>query len=243
MHAKLVAPLLLLVLVLAGCATYQTPGAGVSVGGLSKADVDITEVMKREPAATFPAHIAVVRVEAPGYFTQKAQCFGRGRLCIVTAHEIESDQDFQRLLSLPMVAGAAPIGRMLLPEQIDSVKDLRLAAATLKADMLLVYSIDTRFHVATEDIGPLAIVSLGFFPNKNAHVTATASAALFDVRTGFVYGVAESTATEEQRTTVWYSQAAIEAARLRAESTAFQSMLGEYEKLWRGIAEAHTASR
>jgi len=128
---------------------------------------------------------------------------------------------------------------MLLSGEVNSVKDLRLGAAALKADLLLVYSIDTRFHVESQDIGPLALMSLGFLRNKKAQVTATASAALFDVRTGFVYGVAESTATEEQRATVWSSQGAVETSRLRAESEAFQELLNEYEKLWRGIVREH----
>jgi len=224
---------------LSGCATYQTPGAGVSMGDLSKADEDIAVVMKRDPTAAFPARIAIARVEAPGYYTQAAQCFGKGRMCLVTAHEVEKDEDFERIAHLPMVAGAAPIGRMLLSGEVNSAKDLRLGAAALKADLLLVYSIDTRFHVESQDIGPLALMSLGFLRNKKAHVTATASAALFDVRTGFIYGVAESTATEEQRATVWSSQGAVESSRLRAESEAFQELLNEYEKLWRGIVREH----
>jgi len=61
---------------------------------------------------------------------------------------------------------------------------------------------------------------------------------LFDVR-GFVYGVAESTATEEQRATVWSSEGAVETSRLRAESEAFQGLLNEYEKLWRGMVREH----
>lgn len=222
-----------------GCATYQTPGAGVSMRQLSRGDEDIAEVMKREPTAAFPARIAIARVEAPGYYTRGAQCYGRGRMCLVTAHEVEKDEDYERVAHLPMVAGAAPIGRMLLSGEVNSLKDLRLAAASLKADLLLVYSIDTRFHVESQDIGPFALVSLGFLPNKKAHVTATASAALFDVRTGFVYGVAESTATEEQRASVWSSEAAIESSRLRGESGAFQGLLNEFEKLWRGIVLEH----
>jgi hypothetical protein len=226
-------------LLLAGCATYQTPGAGVSLGEFSHGDADIGEVMKREPAAAFPAHLAIARVEAPGYSTRGASCYGRGRLCLVTAREVETEQDFERIAGLPEVAGAAPMGRMLLPTQIDSMKELRLAAAGLRADLLLVYSIDTRFHIDSTDIGPLAIVSLGFLPNKKAHVTATASAVLLDVRSGFVYGVAESSAAQEQRTTVWSSTAAIETSRLKAEREAFQGLLGEYQKLWRGVVREH----
>jgi hypothetical protein len=233
----------LIAIFLAGCATYQTPGAGVSMGDFSKADTEITEVMKREPTATFPARVAIARVEAPGYYTRGATCFGKGRMCLVTAHEIEMDGDFARIGSLPMVAGTATMGRMLVPGEINSIRDLRLGAASLKASLLLVYSIDTRFHVESTDIGPLALVSLGFLPNKKAHVTATASAALFDVQTGFVYGVAESTATEEQHATVWSSEDAVESSRLRAEREAFHDLITEYEKLWQGIIREHAASR
>ena len=41
----------LLALLLAGCATYRTPGAGLNLGDFSRADADIGEVMKRQPAA------------------------------------------------------------------------------------------------------------------------------------------------------------------------------------------------
>jgi hypothetical protein len=54
-----------------------------------------------------------------------------------------------------------------------------------------------------------------------------------------VYGIAESTAAEEQRASVWSSEDAVEASRLRAESEAFQGLLNEYEKLWRGIIREH----
>jgi len=226
-------------LILAGCATYRTPGAGVNLGEFSRGEADIAEVMKREPAASFPASIAIARVEAPGYTTRGASCFGKGHLCLVTAREVETDADFERLTALPQVAALAPMSRMLIPGELNTMKDLRLGAASLKADLLLVYSIDTRFNVESTDMGPLALVSLGFLPNKKARVNATASAALIDVRTGFVYGVAESTATEEQRSSVWSTESAIDNSRLKAERGAFQGLLGEYDKLWRGVVRDH----
>lgn len=84
-------------------------------------------------------------------------------------------------------------------------------------------------------IGPLQAVSLGFFPNKKPHVTATCAAAFVDVRTGYVYGVAEAAATEAQRSNVWNTQVAIESARAVAEREAFVGALGELEELWSAI--------
>jgi len=108
--------------------------------------------------------------------------------------------------------------------------------------MLLVYSLDTRFNVESTDIGPLALISLGFLPNKKAQVSTTASAALFDVRTSFVYGAVEATAKDQQRATVWSSEEAIDSARLKTEAASFQQLLGEFEKLWKGVVEASVKS-
>ena len=223
----------------AGCATYTTPGAGVSIGDLSKADPDIAERMKAEPAATFPSRIAVARVQASGYYADGTSCWGSGKFCVVTARDIEGDGAFDKLGDQSGVAGVAVVNRMILPATLWSRKDLREGAASLRADMLLVYSVDTRFTVENTDIGPLALISLGFLPNKNAKVTATASAALFDTRTGFVYGLAESTAVEEQRATFWSSNAAIENARRKAEAEAFRKMVGEVGTLWRDVVRTH----
>jgi len=228
---------------IAGCATYTTPGAGVNIENLSKADPDIAELLKAEPAASFPARVAVARVQASGYYSHSNHCYGEGRFCVVTTRDIEPEESYDRLSKLPQVAGLGLMNRMLLPAKFTSSKDLRQGAAKLKADLLLVYSIDTGFRVENTDLGPLALVSLGFLPTKNAKVTATASAAMFDVRTGFVYGVAEATAVEEQRGTFWSSSEAVDTARKAAETAAFQKLVGEVVKFWGDVLRTHQRDR
>jgi hypothetical protein len=223
----------------AGCATYTTPGAGVTLENLTAADADIADLLKVEPAAPFPARLAVARVQASGYYSHSNTCYGSGRYCVVTTRDIEPEAAFERLSRLPQVAGLALMNRMLLPGKLTSAKDLRQAGATLRTDLLLVYSLDTGFNIENTDVGPLALVSLGFLPTKKARVTATASAAVFDVRTGFVYGVAEATAVEEQRGTFWSSSEAVDSARKKAESEAFEKLTGEIEKLWRELLSTH----
>ena len=149
------------------------------------------ELLTLQPAAPFPARLALARAQASGYYPRSNQCYGEGRYCVVTTGDIETEEDLERISQLPLVSGVAAMGRILLPPKLDSIKDLRRAAATLRTDLLLVYTLDTGFRIENTDIGPLALISLGFLPNKEARVTSTASAALFDVRTGFLYGVAE----------------------------------------------------
>lgn len=222
---------------LSGCATYRTPAGGVDIPAMT--DWDIEELLKVEPASPFPVRLAVARVQASGYISRTNRGYGEGRYSIVTTRDIESESDFERVGRLVMVGGVAPLNRLLVPTQLDTLKDLRVAAARLKTDMLLLYSLDTAFHIESTPLGPLSTITLGFLPNKEAHVTTTTSGALIDVRTGFVYGVAEATETEKQRANIWTSQDAIDESRLRAEKASFQSFLSEFEKLWKSTVEAH----
>jgi hypothetical protein len=233
---------ILALMLITGCATYTTPGAGVNVGNLAAADQDIAEIMSREPAAAFPARIALARVQASGYSSKSNSCYGKGQYCMVTARDVEDESDFAALAALPMVADVAPLNRILVPENLGSMHDLRVAAAQLKTDMLLVYTFDTRFNVDSTDIGPLQLVSLGYFRNKKAHVTTTASAALLDVRTGFTYGVAESTASAEQSASFWSSADAIDKARTETEAESFRNLMQEVQKLWKSVVETHAVA-
>jgi hypothetical protein len=232
--------LALFALCASGCATYTTPGAGVTLENLGVADADIADLMKAEPAVSFPARVSVARVQASGYYSRSNSCYGSGQYCVVTTRDIEPEASFERLSKLPQVGGLALMNRMLLPAKLTSAQELRRAAASLKSDLLLVYSMDTGFNIENTDVGPLALITLGFLPTKNARVTATASAAMFDVRTGFVYGVAEATAVQEQRGTFWSSSDAVDGARKQAESQAFQKLAGEVEKLWGDLLKAHS---
>lgn len=234
--------LLVSVLLLAACATYQTPGAGVSIGDLSQTSPEIEEVLQREPTVQFPARIATVRVQASGYVSGATSCHGRGAFCVVTARDLEEDRDYARLAQLPGIADIGRVTRLLVPASVSSIEDLRLAAAGLKTDILLLYSIDTRFIVQGTSLGPLSVVSLGLIPNKRAHVTSTASAALIDVRSGFIYGVAEATASDDQIATVWSTHQAIERARMGTEREAFERLVGQTEELWIGIVQTYMTS-
>jgi hypothetical protein len=219
--------------ILTGCSpSYVTPGRGVSMSSLTNADTDIAAKMKREPQSPFPARIAVVRVQAPGYRSHSSESYGDGRYSVVTTRDIEQDPDWTRLEKLPKVAGVALLNKMIIPSNLQSDHELRLASASLKADLLLVYSIDTSFRIDEHDVGPLRLISLGMLPTKEAKVTATCSAALFDVRTGYVYGLAEATAVEKQIASSWTSDDAVDQSRHKAERKAFEEMLTEFVKTW-----------
>lgn len=224
-------------IILSGCASYTTPGGGVQLSQL--ADSDINELMSKQPAATFPANISVARVQAPGYLSYKVSSFGTGRYSVVTTREVESEDDFKRLSNLPQVAGIAPLNRILLPVDLDSVKALREASARLKADILFIYTFDTSFHAGEQKFAPLNVISLGFLKNKQVTVTTTVSAAFFDIRTEYLYGLAEATAQEVKSASVWSTSDAVDDLRVITEKAAFQKLLPEIEKTWFSIVSQY----
>jgi hypothetical protein len=236
-----VACALWIALLAGGCATYTTPGRGVSIPEITSPRV--AQAMSAEPAAAFPARIAVVRVQSSGYQSYSNRGYGYGAFSVITTRDIETDADFARLTAMPGVKGLAAMSRLLLPLHIESFDDLRVAAGALQTDMVLLYTLDTAFHTDTAQIGPLQLVSLGFFPNKKAKVSSTCAVAFIDTRTGFIYGVTESTATEEQRSDYWNKEEAIEKARKKAEREAFTASVGEIEKLWSGIVAQHAGQK
>ncbi len=225
---------LLLALALTACGQhYVTPGGGVAL--LEITDDDLKSYYETRPTAPFPTSIAVVRVQDSGYRSLSLHGYGQGRFSVVTTRDIETDESYEKLAKLPLVADVAPIGRMLVPVNANTIKDLRVPAAKLHADMVLIYSVDTAFTVDGKSLGPLSTVSLGLIPNKKAHVTSTVAGVLIDVRTGHIYGTTEASDLQQQRATIWSTQQAIETARLRAEKNAFKAFVGEFEDLWSGV--------
>lgn len=228
-----------IVLLAGGCAQYATPGRGaeLSAFGVSReaqTDVSISNNLDRRPLASLPAGIAVVRVQAPGYKSDTAVGWGTGNYCIVTTRDVEKPDQIERLAKMPMVSGIAPINRLLLSGALNSDMELRQAAASLHADFLLIYTLDTTFTV-DDKASPLTVVTLGLSPNQQARVLTTASAVLMDTRNGYIYGVAEATESKNQLASAWTSANAVDETRRRAESEAFDKLVGELERTWSGV--------
>lgn len=221
---------------LGGCASYVTPGGAVKLDSFDRAD--LAQEAARKPAASFPARIAVARVQAPNYRSYSTSSYpSAGRFSVVTTQELATEDNFREIGSWPAVAGVAPINRLLLPDKLEKLDDLRLAAAKLQADILMIYTVDTTFNVQGRGYGPLAAISLGVIPDRDANVTATASAILVDTRTGYIHGVSEATAKATGLTNFWSSSDTVDKKRLEAERESFQLLVKETAKAWAGIAK------
>ena len=217
---------------LVGCSTYVTPGGPARLDTIS--NPNIREAFAAKPEANFPASIVFARVQSPGYHSYAVQGYGSGRYSVITMRDFEEDSDYQRVQSLPNVAGAISLSRLLLPEHLDDDVSLRAAAAKLHADMLLIYTVSTEFRDRNKST-PLTVFTLGAAKTKDLLVSSTASAILMDVRTGFVYGALDSTEKATATASAWTTTDAVEASRKKTEQAAFQKLIGEFEPFWKNV--------
>src|SRR5438105_4373497 len=96
---------LCLICLLTGCATYVTPGRAAKMAALEAPAVDqqsgtesgIAEAMAKKPLASFPASVAIVRVQSPGYKSYTAQGWGTGQYSIITTRDVEAKADVEKL--------------------------------------------------------------------------------------------------------------------------------------------------
>ena len=234
---KLILAIGIALLIMSCAVKYVTPGAGVNLNEIN--EQSIKERYETKPAAPFPARIAIARIQQSGYYSHGNQSYGTGRFSLVTTRDIEDDAHFDKLSSLQDVAGLTTLNRLLIPSNLQSIKDLREAAATLHADMLFLYTLDTSFRVRGQSLGPLSLITLGFLPNKEAFVTTTASAVVFDVRTGYVYGMAEQTHKTSHIASMWSTTQAIDNARLETEKESFNKLINEFPDVWIGILKEY----
>lgn len=232
---------LLLVVIVSGCASYVTPGGPANLTGVQ--NPAMADLFLAKPAASFPARIVVARVQAANYRSYQGDSVLQApTYSLITTQQLLSESQLAAIGNWPLLAGIAPLSRLLLPKQLASFEDLRMSAARLQADILLVYTLDTGFQVQGRSYGALSAISLGIIPDRDAYITSTASALFIDVRTGFVHGVAEATAKETSLTNIWGESSTIDRKRVETEQKAFDQLVIEAGKTWAGISKPHQAA-
>ncbi len=215
---------------------YANPASQNNGGKIVRIeDYQIRKQFESKPAANFPANVVAVRVQGNRYSAYNCDSYGKGKYSIITARTVEQESDYEKVSKMAGVDRLGTLNRLLLPRDLNSVHDLRQAAAGLHADLLLLYTFDTSFRIDSQEIGPLGIITLGLLPNKSAKVTTTASAVIYDVRTGYIYGLAEASDSRSNIANAWSTEEAIDSARIHTERQAFSKLVDELAKTWNGI--------
>ncbi len=218
---------------LTGCSTYITPGAKADLQTF--APPNIQEAFAAKPTRPFPASMAVVRVQSPGYTNYNLRRYGgqygSGRYSVILSRESGEETQFNRITSLPQMNGIVALNRMLLRPELKSDAEIREAAARLHADLVLLYTFDTTFidHDAAK---PLSVITLGLSPTRKITAITTASALLLDTRTGYVYSAYEVTERQGTLASSWGSADSADSVRRETEQRAFSRLVDEFTTSW-----------
>ncbi|MFM9957806.1 MAG: hypothetical protein ACKVZJ_07000 [Phycisphaerales bacterium] len=235
---------------LGGCrAQYTTPGGPADFRALgitaqhadALTDGGIRERMNRKPAASFPAVVAVVRVQDGRYRSYSLNpndIVTRGEFSIISKRDVENSVDMATLRNLPGLRDIAMLNRLVMPVAITDNRDLRASAADIHADILFLYTFDTRFGSETK-VPFLGSITLGLFPAEQARVSTTCSGAFIDTRTGYIYGLVEASADDDQLANLWTTKDATDQTRRRAESKAFKEMVEQAKETWKRIVSEY----
>lgn len=221
-------------LLCAGCASYTTPGGPAKFADIGRSDAATEGV--RLPSPHFPARVAVVRVQAPQYKSFTSDSYGKGRYSVVSTQELLTDDAVQAMAKWPSVEGITPLSPALLPAKLETLDDLRLAAAKLQADIMLICTMDTVFELHGKAVEPMKSLPLGDKPGDDAALRSIASVEFTDVRTGFSYGSAQVSASASDLGSAWGKPERVDAKRIDTERAAFTQLLAEAQKTWEGIA-------
>jgi len=256
--SSLLLPVCALVGLFTSCASYTVPGRAADLSVFTEGqevqsletdertndelgidELSINEILARRLTAIFPTGLAVVRVQAPDYASHTIEAgLGRGAYSVVIVRDVEEEEDFERLATLPRTLGAAPFNRLLVPGELKTDLELRKVAAQLHADVLLVYTLDTVFELDRE-IDALDTITLGLLPKKELLMRTTASALLMDTRTGYLYAVAEGTSKHTTHTSFWTRSRNVDEARRKTEKEAFQRLVDEVEGVWTNVLASY----
>jgi len=151
---------------------------------------------------------------------------------------IEKSEDIGRMNALSQVRAVSPLNRLVIPFVLNSDYELRAAAARMHADILVLYTIDTVFH-ETDRTTPMTVVTLGATNNKRLRIMSTASAALLDTRSGYVYGLAEANREHEELQNAYKTEEEIDRIRRDVETGAFAGLVDELQTTWKGVLLEH----
>ncbi len=224
---------------LGGCSTYTAPGKPADFRALgitpdhvqAISDPGIDAKMSKRPTAGFPTTFAVVRVQDAGYKSHRGEAYGDGRFTAILGRDEAPEEAMKKLQRLPMLRGIAALNRLVLSDRVQGMNDLRGAAASVQADVLLVYTLDTQFRNKSQ-APVLGLITLGMASTELAKVTSTASAALIDTRTGYIYGLAEATAKNERTSNGWDSAENLDQVRIETEQKAVADLADELVSAW-----------
>lgn len=203
---------------LSGCGTDLGSGSRCEFRdpGRLRAQGDIIAMMNNKPETGFPVKMAVVCLNSVR---------GRDKLAAQ-----ENERLVRMLSSRPGISEVLAANEILMPPDA-GVFGFRTMAAQMQADTVLVYALYSEDR-ARGASSVLNLVSLGLAPITRIEASAQVDAALFDVRTGYLFKLMETRVEGQTRADWWSAQDAGQEQRTKLEGQALVRFNDELGQAW-----------
>jgi len=223
---------LLGIIFVGGCYdSYVTPATGADMGifrGTLNESDSFRGTYTPKPTAQFPVTLAVARIQGAGYYQNNIG------YCVVNSPLSGTQANQNSFTNLQGISQVVPVNKLLISGYQKSPDALQQAAASLKAQMLYIYTLDTQ-QDEMDWSSALSLYTLGLSPTVKVEVTTTAMGMLIDTQTGYVYGVLEARADKQQTAAYMTRQNAWDQCRKITEEQAFESMNTKFPAMWNGV--------
>jgi hypothetical protein len=201
--------LCLWLLLVAGCGgTREMTRPEAPIGGIIGAEKVTEESIRRamatRPQLSVPTKVAVAEIgtRQTAYLPDYSYCGRPDIQAGIVSLRADEEKLWKETLNKdrPAVGQVIPLAPVLVPDGSDgTLLRLRQAAATLHADLLLVYVRESDWGKQPNALSGLYLTIIGLWasPGTNLRAITVAKGALVDVRNGFVYGVVSADAEDK----------------------------------------------
>lgn len=189
-------------------------------------------------AARLPANLAVARIQSAQSrrHEEEVRHYQDGGFHAVRA--LLTSDHRRRLNDLRGIAGVIALAPPPKDRQdISALLAVRREAVRAGADLVLVFSFQTRTENNQELLPPLSLLTLGMSPHIIGEAESTAHALLLDARSGFILAYGSLDASAWQLANAWTLGSAERDVAHRAERKAISALIRRLEPQWRSIEE------
>lgn len=220
---------------LSSCLSYTSPEGGYGVQtapSVRKIEGAVIESGSSsgnryvKPTVSFPARVAVARVEKARY---------GGAVKLFDGQSLERPEHVAIVSRLPGVRGMVSLNNVSLKSGDMSYESLRSDAQNVGADLLAVYRFTTNEETVDHST-LLTTASLGILPTQGHQVVSNVSLILQDAQTGYTYGVLEKQAAQKRSATGWGLHTAVQKAREKTRQEAFDALMQDLPAFWSQVA-------
>lgn len=169
--------------------------------------------------------------------------YGSGHFRVVADRLPSENTELALIGKLPQISEVITFNPMLIPPALNSIRDLRVLAAKLQADLLLIYTLDVVVYAEKQPTGMLDALTFDLFADQGLEAKTRTTGMLVDVRTGHIYGLLSGEGSAGQEHVPFRKVSDTDSLRQHSEQESYRQFVADFSRLWQSVLQAHASMR